>query len=132
MEAKENEILVTKKKALFFTSDVSIRKVLLLTPWTPGITGQVLGGKLFRTQNLEGTLYLTNQRLRFETGKLDKSLGLGNLEFDIALKDIQKVSTGRKILKKTMILLVDGVELEFSLFGVDGFIKVLTRQSSLK
>ena len=129
---KENEILVTKKKALFFTSDVSIRKVLLLTPWTPGITGQVLGGKLFRTQNLEGTLYLTNQRLRFETGKLDKSLGLGNLEFDIALKDIQKVSTGRKILKKTMILLVDGVELEFSLFGVDGFIKVLTRQSSLK
>ena len=132
MEAKENEILVTKKKALFFTSDVSIRKVLLLTPWTPGITGQVLGGKLFRTQNLEGTLYLTNQRLRFETGKLDKSLGLGNLEFDIALKDIQKVSTGRKILKKTMILLVDGVELEFSLFGVNGFIKVLTRQSSLK
>ncbi len=132
MEAKENEILVTKKKALFFTSDVSIRKVLLFTPWTPGITGQVLGGKLFGTQNLEGTLYLTNQRLRFETGKLDKSLGLGNLEFDIALKDIQKVSTGRKILKKTMILLVDGVELEFSLFGVDGFIKVLTRQSSLK
>ena len=132
MEAKENEILVTKKKALFFTSDVSIRKVLLLTPWAPGITGQVLGGKLFGTQNLEGTLYLTNQRLRFETGKLDKSLGLGNLEFDIALKDIQKVSTGRKILKKTMILLVDGVELEFSLFGVEGFIKVLKRQSSLK
>ncbi len=132
MEAKENEILVTKKKVLFFTSDVSIRKVLLLTPWASGITGQVLGGKLFGTQNLEGTLYLTNQRLRFETGKLDKSLGLGNLEFDIALKDIQKVSTGRKILKKTMILLVDGVELEFSLFGVDGFIKVLKRQSSLK
>ena len=132
MEAKENEILVTKKKVLFFTSDVSIRKVLLLTPWASGITGQVLGGKLFGTQNLEGTLYLTNQRLRFETGKLDKLLGLGNLEFDIALKDIQKVSTGRKILKKTMILLVDGVELEFSLFGVDGFIKVLKRQSSLK
>jgi len=132
MEVKENEILVTKKKALFFTSDVSIRKVLFLTPWAPGITGQVLGGKLFGTQNLEGTLYLTNQRLRFETGKLDKSLGLGNLEFDITLKDIQKVSTGRKILKKTMILLVDGMELEFSLFGVDGFIKVLTRQSSLK
>jgi len=39
METKGNEILVTKKKALFFTSDVSIRKVLLLTPWTPGITG---------------------------------------------------------------------------------------------
>jgi len=77
---------------------------------------------------LEGTLYLTNQRLRFETGKLDKSLGLGNLEFDIALKDIQKLSTGRKVLKKTMILLVDGVELEFSLFGVDGFIKSLTMQ----
>ena len=132
MEAKENEILVTKKKALFFTRDVSIRKVLLLTPWTPGITSQVLAGKLFGTQNLEGTLYLTNQRLRFETGNLDKSLGLGNLEFDIALKDIQKVSTGRKILKKTMILLVGGVELEFSLFGVDGFIKILTRQSSLK
>ena len=129
MEAKENEILVTKKKALFFTSDVSIKKVLLLTPWTPGITGQILGGKLFGTQNLDGTLYLTNQRLRFETGKFDKSLGLGNLEFDIALKDIQKVSTGRKILKKTMILLVDGVELEFSLFGVDGFIKVLARHS---
>jgi len=132
METKGNEILVTKKKALFFTSDVSIRKVLLLTPWAPGITGQVLAGKLFGTQNLDGTLYLTNQRLRFETGKFGKSLGLGNLEFDIALKDIQKVSTGRKILKKTMILLVDGVELEFSLFGVDGFIKVLTRQSSLK
>ena len=128
METKENEILVTKKKALFFTSDVSIRKVLLLTPWAPGITGQVLAGKLFRTQNLDGTLYLTNQRLRFETGKFDKSLGLGNLEFDIALKDIQKVSTGRKIFKKTMILLVDDVELEFSLFGVDGFIKSLTMQ----
>ena len=127
MEAKGNEILVIKKKALFFTSDVSIRKVLLLTPWAPGLTGQVLGGKLLRTQNLEGTLYLTNQRLRFETGKLDKFLQLGNLEFDIAFKDIQKVSTGRKIFKKTMIILVDGVELEFSLFGVDGFIKVLTR-----
>ena len=111
-------------------SDVNIRKVLLLTPWAPGITGQVLGQKLFRTQNLEGTLYLTNQRLRFETGKLDKLLGLGNLEFDIALKDIQKISTGRRILIKTMILLVDGVELEFSLFGVDEFIKVLTSQST--
>jgi len=128
METKGNEILVTKKKALFFTSDVSIRKVLLLTPWAPGITGQVLAGKLFGTQNLDGTLYLTNQRLRFETGKFGKSLGLGNLEFDIALKDIQKVSTGRKIFKKTMILLVDDVELEFSLFGVDGFIKSLTMQ----
>ena len=132
MEAKENEILVTKKKACFFTNDVSIRKVLLLTPWMAGITGQVLGGKLFGTQNLEGTLYLTNQRLRFETGKFDKSLGLGNLEFDIALKDIQKISTGRKGLVKTMILLVDGVKLEFSLWGVSGFIKVLTRQYSLK
>ena len=111
---------------------MSIKKVLLLTPWAPSITGQVLGGKLFGTQNLDGTLYLTNQRLRFETGRFDKSLGLGNLEFDITLQDIQKVSTGRKIFKKTMILLVDGVELEFSLFGVDGFIKVLTRQSSLK
>lgn len=130
MKVKENEILVTKKKVCFFTSDVSIRKVLLLTPWASGITGQVLGQKLFGTQNLEGTLYLTNQRLRFETGKLDKLLGLGNLEFDIALKDIQKVSTGRRILIKTMILLVDGVELEFSLFGVDGFIKVLTSQST--
>ncbi len=128
MERKEKEILVAKKKALFFTNDVSLKKVLLLTPWAPGITGQVLGGKLFGTQNLEGTLYLTNQRLRFETGKFDKSLGLGNLEFDIELKDIEKVSTGRKILKKTMILLVDGVELGFSLFGVDGFIEGLTRQ----
>ena len=129
MKVEENEILVTKKKALLFTSDVSIRKVLLLTPWTPGITGQVLGEKLFGTQNLEGTLYLTNQRLRFETGKLDKLLGLGSLEFNIALKNIQKVSTGRKILKKTMILLVDNVELEFSLFGVDRFIKVLTNKA---
>jgi len=130
MEVKENERLITKKKALFFTNDVSLRKVLLLTPWTPGITGQVLGGKLLGTQNLEGTLYLTNQRLRFETGKLDKLFGLGNLEFDIAFKDIQRISTGRKILKKIMILLIDDVALEFSLFGVDGFIKVLTKQSS--
>lgn len=128
METRENEIQVAKKRALFFTNEVSINKVLFLTPWAPGITGQVLGGKLFGTQNLEGTLYLTNQRVRFETGKFDKSLGLGNLEFDIALKDIEKVSTGRKILKKTMILLYDGVELEFSLFGVGGFTEVLTRQ----
>jgi len=128
MKVEENETLVRKKKGCFFVSDTNIRKVLLLTPWAPGITGQVLGQKLFGTQNLEGILYLTNQRLRFETGKLDKLLGLGNLEFDIALKDIQKVSTGRKMLIKTMILLVDGVELEFSLFGVNEFIKVLTSQ----
>ena len=131
MEIKESEILVDKKRALFFTNDVSIKKVLMLTPWAPGITGQVLGAKLFGTQNLEGALYLTNQRLRFETGKFDKSLGLGNLAFDIELKDIEKISTGRKIFKKTMMLLVDGVELEFSLFGVDGFIKGLTRQMRL-
>jgi hypothetical protein len=128
METKKSEILVVKKKAMFFTNNVSIRKVFLLTPWAPGITGQVLGGKLFGTQNLEGTLYLTNQRLRFETGKFDKSLGLGDLEFDIALKEIEKVSVGRKIFKKTMILLVDGVEIEFSIFGVGGFIEALTRQ----
>jgi len=131
MEVKENEIIVIKKKALFFTSEVSIKKVLAFTPWAPGLTGQVLGGKLFGTQNMEGTLYLTNQRLRFETGNFDKSFGLGNLEFDIALKDIQKVSTSRKIFKKTIILVVDDTELEFSIFGVDGFIKALTRQSSL-
>ena len=131
METKENEILVAKKRALFFTNNVSIRKVLLLTPWAPGITGVVLGNKLLGTQNLEGTLQLTNQRLRFETGKFDKSLGLGNLEFDIALKEIEKVSTARKILKKTIILIVDGVELEFSLFGVDGFIEGLVRQMQL-
>ena len=128
METKKSEILVVKKKAMFFTNNVSIRKVFLLTPWAPGITDQVLGGKLFGTQNLEGTLYLTNQRLRFETGKFDKSLGLGDLEFDIALKEIEKVSVGRKIFKKTMILLVDGVEIEFSIFGVGGFIEALTRQ----
>ncbi len=128
METKENEILVVKKRALFFTNDVSIKKVLMLTPWAAGITGQVLGGKLLGTQNLEGTLYLTNQRLRFETGRFDKSFGLGNLEFDIELKDIEEVSADRKILKKTMILLVDGVRLEFSLFGVDGFVEGLTRQ----
>lgn len=109
METKKSEILVVKKKAMFFTNNVSIRKVFLLTSWAPGITGQVLGGKLFGTQNLEGTLYLTNQRLRFETGKFDKSLGLGDLEFDIALKEIEKVSVGRKIFKQTMILLVDGM-----------------------
>lgn len=128
METKENEILVAKKRALFFTNDVSIKKVLLLTPWAPGITGGVLGEKLFGTQNLEGTLYLTNQRLRFETGKFDKLLGLNILEFDIELKIIEKVFIGRKILKKTMILLVDGVQLEFSLFGVNEFIERLTRQ----
>jgi len=48
METKENEILVAKKRALFFTNDVSIKKVLLLTPWAPGITGEVLGEKLLK------------------------------------------------------------------------------------
>jgi len=60
VEEKENEIFITRKRALFFTNDVKIKKVLLLTCCTPGVTGQVLGGKLFGTQNLEGILYFTN------------------------------------------------------------------------
>jgi len=55
-------------------------------------------------------------------------LGLGKLELDILLKNIEKVFSGRKIFKKTMTLLVDGVELEFSLFGVDRFIEGLKKQ----
>jgi len=48
MDDRRNEILLAKKRALFFTRDVKIKTVMLLTPWNPGITGQVLGEKIIR------------------------------------------------------------------------------------
>lgn len=84
--------------------------------------------KLFGTQNLEGKLYLRNQRLRFESGKLERLFGLGNMGFDIAFKNILRVSKGKKLLEKTMLLHVEGAELEFSYFAVDGFIENLKRE----
>ncbi len=77
MEAKENEILVTKKKALFFTSDVSIRKVLLLTPWASGITGQVLGGKLFGSKWGVGVATDTSFWLLFSDSLKLNGYGIG-------------------------------------------------------
>ena len=126
MKLKENETVIIKKMCNFFTQNVNIKKVLLLTPWTPGITGQVLASQLFKTQYLGGKIYLTNQRVMFETGKLDK--GLGNLEFDIPLKDISQVTTGRKGLVKTFILWVAETRLEFTVWGINKFIEAIMNQ----
>ena len=135
MEKYDNETIISKKRALFFTTELSMKKALLWSPLVPmalGLAaGAVIGGKLFKTSNIEGKLYLTSKRLVFEATSLGRLIGAGQLEFEIMLKNITKLSIGKRALKKTLVVHTDGVEFEFSIFFVNSFREQILKQIKL-
>jgi hypothetical protein len=132
MDKHDNETIISKKRSLFFTTELSMKKALLWSPLVPfalGVAaGAVIGGKLFKTSNIEGKLFLTSKRLVFEATSLGRLFGAGQLEFEIILKNITKLSTGKRALKKTLIVHTEGVEFEFSIFSVNSFKDQITKQ----
>jgi hypothetical protein len=110
MEKYDDETIISKKRALFFTTELSMKKAL---------------------PNIEGKLYLTSKRLVFEATSLGRLIGAGQLEFEIMLKNITKLSIGKRALKKTLVVHTDGVEFEFSIFSVNSFREQILKQIKL-
>ncbi|MCD6365999.1 MAG: hypothetical protein J7L46_00515, partial [Bacteroidales bacterium] len=61
----------------------------------------------------------------------DHFIGTGQLEFEIMLKDIEKISTGKRVLKKTLVVHTDEGEYEFSIFFINSFREQIVKQINL-
>ena len=109
---KKDQSVISKKKAILFTKNVTAKRMMALAPFNPIAAGLAAGAildKFLNTSQIEGTLYLKLDRLGFEVGFMHALLASAELvendfRLEIMLKDIQKISTGRKMLKKTMII----------------------------
>ena len=123
---KRNTNIITKKRALFFTDDVTVKKALALSPFNSlagGLVGGVIGGKIFNTSNVEGVICLQSDRLTFETGNIGSLTASHDISFEILLKDINSITTGRRALVKTMIIHSNDCNYEFSIYFLGSFIK---------
>ncbi len=116
MELNSNESLIGTHRAVLFTKDISLKGIVSVFPWAPGLLGHALVQKLLDVENVEGKIYITNERIHFETSKFDKFLGVSNLEFDVCLKDVTQIKTGRRLWKKTVIIFFQDTAIELSVF----------------
>ena len=127
----KDQSVISKKKAILFTKNVTAKRMMAIAPFNPIAAGLAAGAvfdKFFNISQIEGTLYLKLDRLTFEVGSMHAPLASVELiendfRLEIILKDVQKISTGRKMLKKTMIISAHDFDYEFSIFFVDSFIE---------